>query len=80
VSDIVSAVNMSKVGIELIVFEQSSNIGGMWNVDIKPCWNSIRTNISKFSIPLSDYSWPKNAPIFPSQQDVYQYLLNYVEQ
>jgi len=80
VSGLVSAVNMSKVGIEPIVFDKASDIGGMWNVNLKPCWNSMRTNVSKFTTGLSDFSWPKDAPIFPNQQEVYQYLLNYIQQ
>jgi cation diffusion facilitator CzcD-associated flavoprotein CzcO len=80
VSGLVSAVNMYKVDIQPIVFDKASDIGGMWNVDLKPCWNSMRTNISKFSTALSDFSWPKDASIFPSQREVYQYLLNYVQQ
>ncbi|CAF4122176.1 unnamed protein product [Rotaria sordida] len=80
VSGLISAVNMYKVGIQPIVFEQASNIGGIWNIDIKPCWNSMTTNISKFSTTLSDFSWSKNMSIFPNQRDVYQYLSNYVQQ
>lgn len=40
----------------------------------------MRTNISKFTTSLADFSWPTNAPVFPNQQDVYQYLVNYVDQ
>jgi cation diffusion facilitator CzcD-associated flavoprotein CzcO len=80
VSGLVSAVNMYRVGIQPIVFDKASNIGGMWNIDIKPCWNSMRTNISKFSTALSDFAWPKDAPLFPSQREVYLYLCNYIQQ
>jgi cation diffusion facilitator CzcD-associated flavoprotein CzcO len=80
VSGLVSAVNMYKVGIQPIVFDKASDIGGMWNADLKPCWNSMQTNISKFSTALADFSWPKEAPIFPSQREVYQHLSNYVQQ
>ncbi|CAF3299671.1 unnamed protein product [Rotaria socialis] len=80
VSGIVTAVNMFRVGIQPTVFEKASNIGGLWNVDIKPCWNSMRTNISKFSTTLSEFPWPKDTPLFPSQREVYQYLLNYADQ
>lgn len=80
VSGLVSAVNMYKVGIQPIVFDKASDIGGMWNADLKPCWDSMQTNISKFSTALADFSWPKDAPIFPNQREVYQYLSDYVQQ
>lgn len=61
VSGLASAVNMHKVGIQAVVFEKASDIGGMWNPKLKPCWNSMRVNISKFTTALADYSWSKDA-------------------
>jgi dimethylaniline monooxygenase (N-oxide forming) len=80
VSGLVSAVNMYKVGIQPIVFDKAADIGGMWNADIKPCWDSMRTNVSKFTTALADFSWPKDTSLFPSQRDVYVYLANYAQQ
>jgi dimethylaniline monooxygenase (N-oxide forming) len=80
VSGLVSAVNMYKIGIDPIVFDKESGIGGMWNTDLKPCWKSMRTNISKFSTALSDFSWPKDTSLFPTQREVYLYLSAYVQQ
>ncbi|CAF4790398.1 unnamed protein product [Rotaria sp. Silwood1] len=40
----------------------------------------MKINISKFSITLSDFTWPKDKPVFPSQRDVYSYLSNYIRQ
>ena len=77
VSGLVSAVQMYRVGIRPTVFDKASDIGGMWNADLKPCWNSMRTNISKFCTTFSDFCWPTDAPLFPGQRDVYLYLLNY---
>jgi hypothetical protein len=37
----------------------------MWNTDLKPGWNSLKTNISKFFTTSSDFSWPTDAPLFP---------------
>jgi dimethylaniline monooxygenase (N-oxide forming) len=80
VSGLASAVNMYKVGIQPVIFDKDAGIGGMWNSDLKPCWNSMRTNISKFSTALSDFSWPKDASLFPTQREVYVYLSNYAKQ
>ncbi|UJR13464.1 hypothetical protein I4U23_000478 [Adineta vaga] len=80
VSGLVSAVNMYRVGIQPIVFEKASDLGGMWNSNLRPCWKSMRTNISKFSTALSDYSWPNDTSLFPSQEEVYTYLSNYIQQ
>jgi len=79
VSGLVSAVHMLKVGINPIVFERAADIGGLWNANLKPCWSSMRVNISKFCTALADLSWDKDAPLFPSQQQVFEYLSNYVE-
>ncbi|CAF3828287.1 unnamed protein product [Adineta steineri] len=80
VSGLVSAVHMYRAGIQPIVFDKASDLGGMWNVNIRPCWNSMQTNISKFSTALSDFAWPKDTPLFPNQKDVYVYLTNYIQQ
>lgn len=80
VSGLVSAVQMYKVGIRPTIFDKASDIGGMWNPDLKPCWNSMQTNISKFSTTLSDFPWPASASLFPSQREVYQHLSNYAQQ
>ena len=76
---LVSAVQMHKMGIRPTVFDQASGIGGMWNSHLKPCWQSMQTNISKFSTMFGDFPWPENAPIFPRQEEVYLYLLDYVQ-
>ncbi len=55
VSGLVSAVQMYKVGIRPTIFDKASDIGGAWNADLKPCWNSMQTNVSKFSATLSDF-------------------------
>ncbi|CAF1197854.1 unnamed protein product [Adineta ricciae] len=79
VSGLVSAVQMHRVGIQPVIFEKASNIGGMWNSDERPCWKSMRTNISKFSAALSDHSWSRNTSLFPNQPEVYSYLSDYAQ-
>ena len=80
VSGLAAGIHMYKASIRPIIFEKAAGVGGMWNTDEKPCWKSMRTNQSKFSTALPDFSWPGDAPLFPSQNHVYAHLLNYVRQ
>ncbi len=54
-------------------------IGGLWNKESKPLWSSMRTNLSKYTCSFSDHPWPKKTPIFPSQCDMFRYLISYSE-
>ena len=76
---LISAANMYKVGLRPTIFDQASGIGGMWNPHLKPCWQSMRVNVSKFSTMFCDFPWPQDAPIFPRQDEVYSYLVDFVK-
>lgn len=80
VAGLVTAGNMLKVGIQPTVFEKTSGIGGLWNPDVAPSWNSLRTNVSKFWTSLPDLAWYKEASLFPTQHEVFTYLCNYAQQ
>ena len=80
VSGLTAGIHVYKAGIRPMIFEKAAGVGGMWNSDEKPCWRSMRTNQSKFSTALPDFSWPEDAPLFPSQSQVYAHLRNYVRQ
>ncbi len=70
-------------GLEPIVYEQSPQIGGLWNYDETlpdgggVMYRSLRTNTSKHTLAFSDFPMPKTAPDFPSHSEVLQYLLDF---
>ena len=51
-------------------------LGGMWNPNHSPLWKSFRTNLSKYTCSFSDMLW-NDTPMFPSQEDIFQYLNRY---
>lgn len=82
-SSLVAAKSLLQVGIKPTIFEKTSSLGGIWkptNLNGK-CWNSLRTNLSKFTCVFSDFPWPKHCEniMFPSSLDMYQYLWKYSE-
>ena len=82
-------------GIDVVVFEQRSNSGGMWFYESaenssSQCYESLSTNTPKrltgnhliFStnIPAySDYPMPDTFPTFPSHSQILSYLRTYAD-
>lgn len=65
-------------GLRPRVFEQAAGVGGLWRGDgFGKVWNSLRTNLSKFTCAFSDTPWEEAAPDFPSCVDVQKYLEAY---
>eukprot|EP01133_Synstelium_polycarpum_P012997 gene12997-15288_t len=81
VSGLVATKEASVCGMTPTVFEATTGYGGLWNqkTEVSGMWDSMRTNISRHSCVYSDHPWPKNAPTFPGQADVYAYLKSYAE-
>lgn len=72
---LVSSKQLADCGITAKIF--TNNIGGMWNSQINPFWPAMKTNLSKLTCRFSDHPWPENSPIFPNQNEMYQYLSDY---
>jgi dimethylaniline monooxygenase (N-oxide forming) len=78
-SGLAAAKSALENGLEPIVFEKSDDIGGVWRLQTGSTWNSLRTNLSKFSCMFSDFPWPENTQEFPSQEEMYTYLQTYIK-
>ena len=83
-SGITSAKCLLEEGIEPVVFEQSSEIGGVWKyaegaVKGGIAYRSLKTNTSKRMMAFSDFPYPNTAPDFPSRAEVLQYLNDYTD-
>ena len=76
---LVSAKYAIESGLKTTVFEQSSDLGGLWQPNNGPMWEKMRTNLSHFSCRFSDYAWDEKAEIFPNKKQMFQYLNGYAE-
>jgi dimethylaniline monooxygenase (N-oxide forming) len=70
-------------GLKPVVYEQGSEIGGVWNYDETlpdgggVMYRSLRTNTSKHTLAFSDFPFPETLPDFPHHTEVLQYLHAY---
>ncbi|CAL1134034.1 unnamed protein product, partial [Cladocopium goreaui] len=66
-------------GLKPVVLERQKAVGGLWTVEGK-VWNSLRTNLSKYTVAFSDFPWPKDfSAVFPKATEVQRYLAGYAE-
>jgi dimethylaniline monooxygenase (N-oxide forming) len=78
-SGLTSAKAALENGLKPVVFEKAAQIGGLWKNKGGSTWDSMRTNISKYSCMFSDFPWPTNTPLFPSRDEFCAYFQNYAE-
>lgn len=83
VSGLAAAKCLLDEGLETVVYEQASQIGGLWNYDETlpdgggVMYRSLRTNTSKQTLAFSDFPLPQTAPDYPHRSEVLQYLRDY---
>ncbi|GAC1350001.1 MAG: NAD(P)-binding domain-containing protein [Ktedonobacteraceae bacterium] len=83
VSGLAAAKCLLDEGLEPVVYEQGSEIGGLWNYqEALPdgggvMYRSLRTNTSKQTLAFSDFPFPETLPDFPHHSEVLQYLRAY---
>eukprot|EP00439_Symbiodinium_sp_Y106_P025576 s633_g3.t1 len=66
-------------GLRPSVFEKSADVGGLWRPLEGKVWESLRTNLSKYTCAFSDFPWPKEAETFPKAAEVCRYLEHFAE-
>ena len=76
---LVSAKYALENGLLPVVFDKSKFIGGLWSSDSTAAWDGLYSNASFYTEMFSDFSFPKETPIFPSRNDINKYLLNYAK-
>lgn len=69
-------------GFEPILFDASEALGGQWNAasPMSGVWPGMRTNTSRILTAFSDLDHPPATAVFPTQQEVLQYLHRYAAQ
>lgn len=76
-SGLVAAKYALEQGLEPLILEKNSEIGGVWNPSTGFTWNTMSTNLSKYTCSFSDLPWEKESPMFPSSSDMFNYLNKY---
>ena len=83
VSGLAAAKCLLDEGLEPVVYEQSPQIGGLWNYDEAlpdgggVLYRALRSNTSKQTLAFSDFPLPETAPDYPHHSEVLQYLRDY---
>ncbi|KAJ6648231.1 Flavin-containing monooxygenase 5 [Pseudolycoriella hygida] len=75
-SGLVAAKEALENGLIPTVFESKSDIGGVWSTS-GSVWDTMHTNISKFTTTFGDFRWPDDTEMFPSAYDMLYYLNEY---
>jgi dimethylaniline monooxygenase (N-oxide forming) len=66
-------------GMRPTVFERAGQIGGLWRRPGGAAWPGMATNLSRYNCCFSDFPWPGDAPDFPRQPAVFDYLCRYAD-
>lgn len=61
--------------IKPTIFE-ASTVGGLWSSSHERMWDSMKTNLSKYTCSVSIQDWPSETPDFPTKRDVEAYIQN----
>ncbi len=76
---LVTAKSMLEVGLSPTVFDKGTRIGGLWDPESGPTWDTLRTNLTKYTCSFSDKPWDLALPLHPNREQVYAYLTSYAE-
>ncbi|KAK8859795.1 thiol-specific monooxygenase [Apiospora arundinis] len=84
VSGLTTAKRLRAEGLHVRVFERASSPGGVWlySADANapfasPMYDPLETNYPRDLMKFADHPWPDNAPLYPSHQQVLDYLQSY---
>lgn len=77
-SGLVAAKEVLKNGLIPTIFEKNADIGGVWSAT-GSVWNTMHTNISKFTTTYGDFHWPQDTEMFPSAAAMLNYLKDYAQ-
>ncbi|KAG7388703.1 Flavin-containing monooxygenase FMO GS-OX1 [Phytophthora pseudosyringae] len=82
---IIAAKSLREVGHDVVVFEKSSHLGGIWKYDdaadapSSVLYKSLHTNLPTSIMQLKDFPFDAGLPSYPSHADVFEYLQNYAK-
>ncbi|KAG7390148.1 Flavin-containing monooxygenase FMO GS-OX1 [Phytophthora pseudosyringae] len=82
---IIAAKSLREAGHDVVVFEKSSHLGGVWKYDdaadapSSVLYKSLHTNVPTSTMQLKDFPFRAGLPSFPSHADVLEYLQSYTK-
>jgi len=76
ISGLVAAKTLRQYGAEVLVYERSGEIGGVWSGP--QSYGGMTSHTSKEELAFSDFPFDKSAPKFPAAEQIQDYLLRYV--
>ncbi|KAG3106030.1 hypothetical protein PC121_g154 [Phytophthora cactorum] len=82
---IIAAKNLRELSHDVVVFEKSSHLGGIWKYDdaadapSSVLYKSLHTNLPTSIMQLRDFPFQAGLPSYPSHADVLEYLQNYAK-
>ena len=85
VSGVAAAKCILDKGLDPVVFEQGTVLGGIWRYDEAlpdgggPAYRGLRTNTSKQTTAFSDFPFPAQLPDYPPRVDMLRYLDDYAD-
>lgn len=74
---LVSAKYALAAGLLPCIFEQASQVGGLWAGQDTAIWDGLYSNIPRFHMSFSDHQWPPSTGLFASKKEVFSYLASY---
>ncbi|RLN58987.1 hypothetical protein BBJ29_001476 [Phytophthora kernoviae] len=82
---IIAAKNLRDVGHDVVVFEKSAHLGGIWKYDdvadapSSVLYKSLHTNLPTSVMQLKGFAFADGLPSYPSHADVLEYLQSYAK-
>lgn len=70
---LIASKSLQELGIEHVIFEHRG-ISGSWSSTKPRMWHALKTNQSKYTCEVSDRPWSREAPLFPSRDQMDTYL------
>ena len=75
-SGLIAAKLLTDIGIRPVIFEAAQASSGLWATQNSRMWNSLRTNLSKFTCSFTSLPWKDDTADFPTKEEVNCYLTN----
>jgi cation diffusion facilitator CzcD-associated flavoprotein CzcO len=75
VAGLVTAKVLSRVGHEVVVFDRTPDVGGVWSAARR--YPGVTTQSPRDTYALSDFPMPRSYPEWPTGEQVQQYLADY---
>ncbi len=70
-------------GVEVVVYELGSQVGGLWVYDndngLSPAYASLHLNSEARVTAYKDFPFPEGSPLYPDHRQVHRYLASYAD-